>query len=237
MLTDERLELGNELRVAAEREVGIDPQLERGEARSLEALGLRLRENVVGELGERLAAPEAERLAEQPARPGGIGAFRLGDQPLEAEQVELVGVDPDEVAGLLRDDRRAVPEHLPQLGDVELERVRRGRRRIVRPQRVDQAVDRDGRGWASAGAGRAAFAAWRRPAARARPRPRLRAAPGSGTPSLALRHHYEPAPRPQERLSRGLSAAGVGLLPRQRAWTSPRPLTSAPTSSATGSRS
>ena len=145
MEADERLQLGHELRVAAEREVGVDPPFERSEARGLEPLCFRLRENVVGELGEGLAAPEPERLAEQPARLGGIGAFRLADQLLETEQVELVGVEPDQIAGLLRHDRCAVSEQLPQLRDVVLERVRSCGRRVTRPQRVDQAVDRDGR--------------------------------------------------------------------------------------------
>ena len=50
ILADERLELGDELGVAAEREIGIDPQLERGKTGSLEALDLRLRGRVVGQL-------------------------------------------------------------------------------------------------------------------------------------------------------------------------------------------
>ena len=145
MRMDERLELRNELCVAAEREVCIDAQLQRREARSFETLGFRLRENVVRQLGEGLPAPESQRLAEQPARTRGVfRAFRLAHQALEAEQVELAGVDPNEVARVLGDDRRAVPEHLPQLGDVELERIRRSRWRVIRPQRVDQAVDGDG---------------------------------------------------------------------------------------------
>ena len=81
MRADERLELGDELGVSAEREVGIDSQLERREAGGFEALGFRLREHVVRQLGEGLPAPESERLAEQPARAARrFGAFRLGHQ-------------------------------------------------------------------------------------------------------------------------------------------------------------
>ena len=76
------------------------------------------------------------------ARPGGLRPYRLGDQPLEAEQVELIRVDPDQVSRLLRDDHPAVAEQLAQLRDVELKRVCRGGRRAGRPQHVDQAIDR-----------------------------------------------------------------------------------------------
>ena len=95
--------------MAAEREVGFDPPLQRREAGGLEPLCLRLRERVVGELGEGFAPPEPERVAEQPACLGGLGPFRLADQPLETKQVELVGVEPDEVARLLRHDRSPSP--------------------------------------------------------------------------------------------------------------------------------
>ena len=50
ILVDERLKLGDELGVAAEREIGLDSQLERGQTRSLEALDLRLRGRIVGEV-------------------------------------------------------------------------------------------------------------------------------------------------------------------------------------------
>ena len=67
---DDRLQLGDELAVAAEREVGVDPVLERGEPQLREAGGLGRRERLLRELGERRAAPERERLAEcRPRRP------------------------------------------------------------------------------------------------------------------------------------------------------------------------
>ena len=64
MLADEHLELGDELGVAAEREVGFDAPLERAQAELFEAADLGLRERLVGEVGERRPAPEAERVAE-----------------------------------------------------------------------------------------------------------------------------------------------------------------------------
>ena len=58
---DQRLELGQDVLVAAEREVGLDPILERGEPQVLEPPDLVLRERLVREVGERRAAPERER--------------------------------------------------------------------------------------------------------------------------------------------------------------------------------
>jgi hypothetical protein len=142
--THEPLELGNELSVAAEREVGLDSQLECGQMRSPEALNLRLRGRIVGEVRQWLAAPEVERLGQKAARSGCLRPFCLGDQPLEAKQVDLIRVDADQVSRLLRHDHPAVAEQLAQLRDVELKRVRRVGRWAGWPQRVDQAVDRDG---------------------------------------------------------------------------------------------
>ena len=62
---DERLELGDELCVAAEREIGLDPLLQRDRAQLLEPGDLRLRERLVEEVGERGATPERERLAQR----------------------------------------------------------------------------------------------------------------------------------------------------------------------------
>ena len=64
---DERLELADDVAVAAELEVGVDPLLDRDEAQLLEPADLRLRQVVERELGERRAAPERERADEQRA--------------------------------------------------------------------------------------------------------------------------------------------------------------------------
>ena len=65
VLVHERLELGDEPAVLAERELGLDALLERGEAQLLEPRDRRRRERLVGEVGERRAAPQRERLAQQ----------------------------------------------------------------------------------------------------------------------------------------------------------------------------
>ena len=61
----------------------------------------------------------------------------------EAEEVELALSDPDQVAGRLR--QQALPaERLPQLRDVDLERLLGRLGRLVLPERVGQALGGDG---------------------------------------------------------------------------------------------
>ena len=72
---DQRLELGDELGVAPEREIRLDPLLERDGAQLLEPRDLGLGERLVEEVGERRAAPERERLAQRALGRGGISAF------------------------------------------------------------------------------------------------------------------------------------------------------------------
>ena len=64
VLRRQRVELRDQRGVAAEREVGVDPHLDREQVHLLEAPDRRLGERLVGEVGERGAAPERERLAQ-----------------------------------------------------------------------------------------------------------------------------------------------------------------------------
>ena len=59
---DECLELGDELRVTSEREIRLDPLLERDGAQLLEPRDLGLGERLVEEVRERRPAPERECL-------------------------------------------------------------------------------------------------------------------------------------------------------------------------------
>src|SRR6185369_6686856 len=97
MIRDERLELADELGVPAERQVGVDPLLQRYQPQILQTPGLRTRERLVGELCERRPPPQRERLAEQARRTSRIGASRLGDEPLEAQQVDRLGIQLEQV--------------------------------------------------------------------------------------------------------------------------------------------
>ena len=64
---DEGLELGDQLAVMAEQQVGVDAVLDRGHARLVQARDLGRREGLVGEIGQRLSAPQRERI-DQDAR-------------------------------------------------------------------------------------------------------------------------------------------------------------------------
>ena len=77
VLVDERLELGDELAGAAQLEIGVDPFLERVEAKLLETADLVLRERLEGEVGERRSPPDRQRFAEEPGPLGGAGLARL----------------------------------------------------------------------------------------------------------------------------------------------------------------
>ena len=99
VLADEPLQLGHELRVAAELEVGVDPLLERGEPLLLEAGALGACERRV-ELGERRPAPERERLTRAAAAAsagGGPAARATGSS--KRSRSSSPSPTPDQVAG------------------------------------------------------------------------------------------------------------------------------------------
>ena len=124
LLAHEPLELGNQLRVAPQRELGLDPLLERRQPLLFQPRSLGAGEGVA-QLGQRRSTPQGQPFPEQPGGLGGLLRARRRHQPLEAMEVELTVADPDEVAGGLRQDQ--IPaERLAQLGDVHLERRRGG---------------------------------------------------------------------------------------------------------------
>src|SRR5215204_5860817 len=142
------LELGDERRVAAEREVGVDPVLERGEPLLLEPRDLRLRERLVAEVGERTPAPQRERLPQLVGGGGRVAPLeRLAAgvrQRGEALGVQLSGRDAQHVAAALGPQRAGLrPERAADLEDGVLERLGRRRRRGLAPQGVDQPLGRD----------------------------------------------------------------------------------------------
>ena len=132
VIGDERLELRDELDVAASLEVAVDAVLDRGESKLLEARNLVLREAVICNVGKRCAPPESERL---------LNASRSPER-VEAVEVELARVNTQQVAGCLGRDALGA-EQLPQLRDVPLQRLARSRCRLLLPERVDQSIARD----------------------------------------------------------------------------------------------
>jgi hypothetical protein len=139
VLRDEPLELGDQLGVAAEREVGFDALLERREPQLLQARDLGLRERLGRQVAERRAAPQGQRVAQEAGGHPGVGRAGLPEQPLEAVQVDLMALDGERIGARARDDRLGA-QRLAHLGDVHLQRLARGGRRPLAPQLVDQAV-------------------------------------------------------------------------------------------------
>jgi hypothetical protein len=108
--------------VTAERQVGLDAVLERGEPEFLEPPRLRLGERLVGEVCERRAAPEPERGAQFGGGLLGVAERERFAAPLEESfepaGVEPLGRNPKDVARCLgREELVAVTvrEQTPQL--------------------------------------------------------------------------------------------------------------------------
>jgi hypothetical protein len=106
---DKRLQLGYEVRVAAEREVGLDALFERRQLQFVQARDLGLCERLVGEVGQGGTTPEGERPAQLLRRvlglPLGASAPCLLEHALEAVCVDLAWLDREDVsvsAGLER---------------------------------------------------------------------------------------------------------------------------------------
>lgn len=114
LLGDQLLQLDDELVVASELELGLDPLLPGGESELVESRDLRLREVRVAELQERRATPEGERLSQLLGRALGLAARagppRLLERVAEDVAVERAALDAEAVslaARLERSTRRA----------------------------------------------------------------------------------------------------------------------------------
>lgn len=89
MLRHERLQLPCQLGIPTRVQILLDPLLEAGEVEILQTRDLGLGETAVGEVGERRASPEGERLR----RPAALL------QLAKALQIELVPHDTQQIAG------------------------------------------------------------------------------------------------------------------------------------------
>jgi hypothetical protein len=140
----ERRRVGDRAVVAAELDLRLDPVLERGEPELVEARNLRLEEALEGEVAERGAAPERERVAKSRRALGRRERLRVVHEPLEPASVDRAGVDAQQVAGRTGLDH-FLAQRLPKPRDGVLhDRVGR-RRRLRAPEVVDQRVHRDDR--------------------------------------------------------------------------------------------
>ena len=97
------------------------------------------------ELREGGAAPQRQRLAQQPGRPfvrsRAQGRSALVAQALEADQVHRLGRQVERVAGRARHEQ-ALRQHLAQHRDVDLDHLRCARGRILAPEVLDEPADR-----------------------------------------------------------------------------------------------
>ena len=146
------LETPDDGAVAAEGQLGVEAVFHDGGPALLESHDHRLDRDLAGQPGEGRAPPEGEGFVE--AVEGGGDVARLGrpatllGQRLEAEHVDGVALDPQEVAGRLRrqDPGRAPGgaarfQSAPKAGDVALEGAEGGGRRLVAPHAGDEAID------------------------------------------------------------------------------------------------
>ena len=139
------LKLGHEPGAAAQGQVGLDPVLDGAQPQLGQPGDRRGRERRVGHVGQRRPAPQAQRLGEQ-RRPGDVVAVRQRrpappGQLLERPGIHLAGVRRQPVARRAVLDRVAAQDPA-QPGHQRLDRVRRVRRGVVRPQVVGQPLDR-----------------------------------------------------------------------------------------------
>ena len=182
-----------------EREVGVDPQLERLEPQLVETGG---RRGDAARARDRRAVGRARaRAPRRSSAAASLGrrASRLVDEATEAFEVELVRLDAEQVAGRPRDEPLA--ELAPQAEHVVLQRRLARRRAARRPRRRRPVAPTRRPGSRRAGAARVPRGASPHRAVVASPRRGPRVARGSGTPREPRKH------RPPRR-SRGEGGAG-----------------------------
>ena len=148
ILSDQRLELAHQVAVAAERQIGVDAQLERDGTAFFQPGDLAPRERLVRDVRQRRSAPQRESLAQPSGRIGGAPVLqcrgRIADELLEAVEVKLTALHAKliGVASRLQPLPRTVAERTTQLADVVLQHLHGRRGRSLAPQRVDEPVGR-----------------------------------------------------------------------------------------------
>ena len=113
MLGDQHLQLRDQLSVPTEREVGLDALLDRLEPKLLHTPNRRLRERLIGDVGQRPAAPQRQGLAEHRGSTRRLGSARLSDEPLEPCQVKLLWLDLQHISSRRRHQPRRAPAERP----------------------------------------------------------------------------------------------------------------------------
>ena len=147
MLSDELVELLEDVVLAPHGEVGLDSLFQRGEVEVLEARDLLLRERVVGEVDERRAAPQAKARgafsgvvgspAANASLPSSSRCRNRSTSRCPGSTIEHVAVAVGYEDPVARDC-----EGLAKPRDVRLDDLRGARRLLLRPQAVDKPVAR-----------------------------------------------------------------------------------------------
>ena len=151
MLAGERLDLRNEPGMPAQRQLRIDSRLYGREPQLLQPLDLDTCERLELEIGERTSLPQRLRDPEGLGRTCGVASGQRlaagADETLEVLEIELSGLDAQEVAGCARDEpglvRAGGAEHLPKPRDVVAQRVVGRVHALLREELADQAFPRD----------------------------------------------------------------------------------------------
>ena len=143
VLGDQRLELRHQLEMAAGRQVGVDPILQRRQPQLLQTGDLALRERLAPQIGQRLPPPQRQRIT-QPGRAitGILARTRPLDQQLKPRHVDLIRRRAQQIPRRPRPDPLS-PQQLAQRRHMPMQRVLRATRRILTPQRLNQLRARD----------------------------------------------------------------------------------------------
>ena len=142
MAAYQRIELGHELRLASEGQLGVDAVLEAGELLLDKPCFLRPGEGL-RELRERHAVPQVEPSAQlsrrvlRPAVGERFASARM--QRLERVQIKGVSVEVEQVPRRPRPDQLA-RELLAKLGDEDLHHLGCALRHLLAPEPVDEAI-------------------------------------------------------------------------------------------------
>ena len=147
----ERLDLGDQLVVAAERETGLDAVLHGGQALLDDLVQRTLRgERFEREVAQHVAPPEPDGGVECRHRVGGPPLIEqapsLGRVPAEAVEVDRTLVHLEDVAGRAGLDQAApdgLLERLPQVRHVDLQRAPDSLGRVLAPHPSDEAIGAD----------------------------------------------------------------------------------------------
>ena len=152
VLNQHLAELTDQIGVPAKLQLAPDPLQNGGPALLLEGVP-HPRGPVTGDPGQRLAAPQRVRLAQQPGgllvvAAGGEG-IRLPAQPAELMHVDRLGIDFEQVALRPPHQPHVVPHGLPEGGPeprhVDRKAVPGLGRRLRIPEPVNEGLDRDQR--------------------------------------------------------------------------------------------